>query len=456
MSRGKVLFALVAVLSVSWGPAAFAATTAISIASLLAGGAEWTAIGNNSSNSLGFGSQSHFSIADAKLGTQVWAYDNFHLIAVDGVAFANPDGDVDLTGNSASGFTVTTDAVMLPNLPNLPSLNVTMEYFFDPNSPTVRVIASLENPTADTITPTVRYGGNLDSDLPTAIQATASGDTILNAADRWSITDDAFLASADPANTIVYYGPGTPAVTPSSVGLFSSGSGQFDIVRADYHPTILPGETVRLMWFGQLSDTAAHAIENVAVFDDNTDVEAAGLLAGLSPGELASIVNWDLVVDTDGDGVSDEMDNCFSVANPGQTDTDGDGAGDACDDDDDGDTVSDIVDNCPLDANLDQFDTDGDGAGDACDDDVDGDGVLDAEDSCVPSPVGDVVNGDGCAVSDLCPCVHDSGDLWKNHGAYVKCVAHVTEAFVVDGLFSEVEKDAIVSDAGASECGQKQ
>ena len=39
------------------------------------------------------------------------------------------------------------------------------------------------------------------------------------------------------------------------------------------------------------------------------------------------------VLDTDGDGVIDSLDNCPNVANADQTDTDGDGIGDVCDDD---------------------------------------------------------------------------------------------------------------------------
>ena len=55
-------------------------------------------------------------------------------------------------------------------------------------------------------------------------------------------------------------------------------------------------------------------------------------------------------LDSDGDGVVDDDDNCPNVANEDQTDTDGDGAGDTCDSDDDGDGVDDENDAYPLDA----------------------------------------------------------------------------------------------------------
>lgn len=41
--------------------------------------------------------------------------------------------------------------------------------------------------------------------------------------------------------------------------------------------------------------------------------------------------NFELVKDSDGDGVVDGTDNCVDVANPGQQDVDGDGIGTACD-----------------------------------------------------------------------------------------------------------------------------
>lgn len=47
--------------------------------------------------------------------------------------------------------------------------------------------------------------------------------------------------------------------------------------------------------------------------------------------DAVSLSGVPVISDFDGDGVSDDDDNCPSVANPDQADTDGDGLGDACD-----------------------------------------------------------------------------------------------------------------------------
>ncbi len=58
-------------------------------------------------------------------------------------------------------------------------------------------------------------------------------------------------------------------------------------------------------------------------------------------------------VDTDGDTIPDDEDNCTTVANTNQLDDDNDAIGNACD-------------NCPTDHNTPQIDSNNDGAGDAC------------------------------------------------------------------------------------------
>ena len=123
---------------------------------------------------------------------------------------------------------------------------------------------------------------------------------------------------------------------------------------------------------------------------------------------------WEVLVDTDGDGVMDALDNCVMVANADQLDTDGDGDGDLCDvcpddalNDSDGDGVCDSVDLC-LGDDL-SGDTDLDGVCDDNDicpldalDDSDGDGVCDGADLC-PNSATDDADADGiCDDLDLC------------------------------------------------------
>ncbi len=81
--------------------------------------------------------------------------------------------------------------------------------------------------------------------------------------------------------------------------------------------------------------------------------------------------------DYDGDGLSQENDNCPYISNPSQSDNDNDGIGNKCDNapqtknynqsDIDRDKVGDIIDNCKLESNPDQANMDHDEYGDACD-----------------------------------------------------------------------------------------
>ena len=76
------------------------------------------------------------------------------------------------------------------------------------------------------------------------------------------------------------------------------------------------------------------------------------------------------VVDTDGDGIPDDSDNCPVAANAGQLDGDGDGVGNVCD------------------SNLNDGPTG----------DLDGDGVSNTADVCANTPPGSQVDANGCAV----------------------------------------------------------
>ena len=128
------------------------------------------------------------------------------------------------------------------------------------------------------------------------------------------------------------------------------------------------------------------------------------------------------LIDSDGDGIEDQDDNCLKVSNADQSDIDGDGVGDRCDlcptvaddgqsacplpTDFDADGIPDKEDNCPRTSNRDQADSDKNGVGDACDGgapiDTDKDGILDVNDNCPTNfnPKQDDSDQDG--VGDVC------------------------------------------------------
>lgn len=149
------------------------------------------------------------------------------------------------------------------------------------------------------------------------------------------------------------------------------------------------------------------AQENIALEGENISVDLTGLVWDLENYDADSdgVSNYREVLvfgsdptlsDTDGDGVSDNVD-AFPI-NPNESfDFDGDGKSDSQDSDidndglsneqeveigtspinpdSDADSVLDGEDNCPLAGNSSQKDQDEDGLGDDCDDDIDGDGI---------------------------------------------------------------------------------
>ena len=176
---------------------------------------------------------------------------------------------------------------------------------------------------------------------------------------------------------------------------------------------------------------------------DQADADGDGF------GDVCDACPLDPNNDADGDGICGDVDNCPAVANSDQLDTDGDAIGDACDPDDDNDGVADGADNCRLIANSDQADLDMDGAGDACDLDADGDGITDASDVCLGTVPSDVIDADGCSIAQHCP----TENSWKNHGAYVKCVAQTADDFAAAALISATQRDDFVTAAGDSDVG---
>lgn len=222
------------------------------------------------------------AIEDGALDSQRNAFDFGLTLWVDNAIFVAPS-PVDVTGQTLTAGPVVMSA-----------LNVTMQYRAVIASPTLRTLASFQNPTGSPITVDVKWVTNVGSDSATGVRGTSSGDTTFTTADRWVVTSDDATTPGEPVNTFVLFGPDSPAVTSSSVsqnvpacpcGLCNEG------IVAAYSLTVPAGTTRALLFFNQLNVTNAGALAAAATFD-TTPASGSDLLGGLSAAQLASVVNW--------------------------------------------------------------------------------------------------------------------------------------------------------------------
>lgn len=96
-------------------------------------------------------------------------------------------------------------------------------------------------------------------------------------------------------------------------------------------------------------------------------------------------------LDSDGDGLNNNQDNCDDHYNPAQADGDNDEVGNVCD-------------NCSIDPNSGQVDSDDDGYGNICDADLTNDGIVGVPDfqvlvDCLNLP--GQAAGNECRIADL-------------------------------------------------------
>ncbi len=158
------------------------------------------------------------------------------------------------------------------------------------------------------------------------------------------------------------------------------------------------------------------------------------------------------LVDTDGDGVYDNYDNCVDDENSDQANADFDDLGDVCDDststdDSDGDGIPDSGDNCPDISNSEQTDTDGDDIGDECDalpNDFDNDGYDDSVDNCAQVANSDQADNDGDGIGNSCDETPDGDAVWY----------HIIGSYS-DQCATDDAGDLIMADCVASDTSQQ-
>ncbi len=171
-------------------------------------------------------------------------------------------------------------------------LQVTAQYHAVSASNTLRNYTTLRNDSASDIFAVVNFTNNFGSDSRTSINSTSNNDTSFSADDRWVLTDDYSTTSGDPANTTVFYGPGSPRATTVFAQATAFNCASTNGLNARIDVIIPAGSQRSLMFFHHLSTTSPNAVVEASLFDSTPAVGDA-LVEGLSAEQLSEVVNWD-------------------------------------------------------------------------------------------------------------------------------------------------------------------
>lgn len=248
----------------------------------------------NPATTTAWASSSAFGIADASIQVSASAaltdaYDAAFNMAVDGVAYANPGGQVDIT-----------DQVVTTSTVSLSGLDAHIEMAFGVSQPGVlRAMYVFHNPSSATIDAEVRIGGNLGSDSGTTMQGTSNGTKTFDQDVMWYVSNDNTTADGnpiyDPTFTLCRFGTGA-AVKPTALSVpgTTDGMGYTDNFIEQFLISVPAGETRRILLFTEMNAVTADAIANAAACETRQSITDAGLLAGLTEEELLQVVNFSL------------------------------------------------------------------------------------------------------------------------------------------------------------------
>lgn len=218
-------------------------------------------------------------------GNKSDAFDGGLYFLVGSSTFNNNDEPADLTDNTLTVGPKLTDGLQVTRIETALQ-----------DRPTLRSLVKLTNPTGSAITRTVVWDSALGADESEATRATSSGDTTHTKKDRWVVaSDDAVEADlSDPPVTFVFSGKGASesvanvrysAESPAPVG----GDGQ-GCISVDYEIKIPAKKTRYMLFFTELHDTNASAIQDAPAF--NSVTYNSPLLDGLTHSQKANVLNW--------------------------------------------------------------------------------------------------------------------------------------------------------------------
>jgi hypothetical protein len=275
-----VALAAVAALALStggWAQAAGDAIVPITGTTLQGGGpSTWDV----ASASTGCALTGFTPISDGSWRTRTDAFDNGLVLAIDGTAFDDADGDAIM---SVPDQLVTTDNTTFS------PVNVTRTDRALHSSATLRTLVKFSNTGGTTANLTVEWDSDLGSDTDTQVRASSNGNNTYNLSDRWAISSDSPSAPGDPVLTFVMFGQHAATHPDNIVTALGNGQTCFTV---DTSLAVPAGGTRYLMFFTEMNGSRKTAVKGTGKFDTLSPGDA--LVTGLKTAVLNRIANWNL------------------------------------------------------------------------------------------------------------------------------------------------------------------
>jgi hypothetical protein len=194
---------------------------------------------------------------------------------INGTVFKNPDGTIDV-----SGPTFNSDPAFVHGV----RTQIRHDFFGmdDLGNSITRVLMTFSNTTADPMSRTIQVGATIGHGAANILE-TSDGDTTYERNDSWlrtggSAADEQLIAKGDRQLSTI-------DADPSDNGALID----------HYRLRIKPHTTVRLLYYAVMSPPAFWQQRVASIehhFDDGFQLDAHGLLAGLTAKQRKQIINW--------------------------------------------------------------------------------------------------------------------------------------------------------------------
>ena len=206
------------------------------------------------------------------------AFDNGLVVAIDGTAFIDADGN--------AGMTVPDQVVTVDNTTFAP-VHVTRTDRALHSSPTLRTLLKFTNTGGTPANLSVEWDSDLGSDSATEVRASSNGNDTYQLNDRWAVSSDDPTAPSDPVLTFVMFGQHAATHPDTIVDALGNDQTCFTV---DTPISVPAGGTRYLLFFTEMNGKIRAAVKGTAKFDTLAAGDAP--LTGIKSAVLNRIENW--------------------------------------------------------------------------------------------------------------------------------------------------------------------